>query len=69
MNLLIRIYDSRGNEELSLRDFIKRQPIQIQADMFTNLVETLYTSRVLTLEDISTITGESVYDIDETFAN
>jgi len=66
MNLLIRIYDSRGNEELSLRDFIKRQPIQIQADMFTNLVETLYTSRVLTLEDISTITGESVYDIDET---
>lgn len=66
MNLLIRIYDSRGNEELSLRDFIKRQPIQIQADIFTNLVETLYTSRVLTLEDISTITGESVYDIDET---
>jgi len=67
MNLLIRIYDSRGNEALSLRDFIKRQPIQIQADMLTNLVETLYASGVLALDDISTITGESVYDTDETF--
>lgn len=63
---MICIYDSRGNEALSLRDFIKRQPIQIQADMFTNLVETLYANGMLTLDDISTIIGESVYDTDET---